>query len=53
MKSIDTQRPVLFVFLLFFSLSLSAQLIQGKRIEFERNNNIEEDHEDIKDVAID
>lgn len=45
MKSIDTQRPVLFVFLLFFSLSLSAQLIQGKRIEFERNNNIEEDHQ--------
>lgn len=43
MKSINKQSLLFFIFLSLISLSVSAQLIQSKRIEFEQSSSSEED----------
>lgn len=45
MKSIDKRYLLIFTFLLLLPFSISAQLVQGKRIEFERSSTMDEDHQ--------
>lgn len=45
MKSIDKRYLLIFVFLLQLSFSTNAQLVQGKRIEFEQSSSLDEDHQ--------
>lgn len=45
MKDIDKRYLLIFTFLLLLPFSISAQLVQGKRIEFEQISNSEEEHQ--------
>ncbi|MBA4854040.1 hypothetical protein [Emticicia sp. BO119] len=45
MKSTDKRYLLIFTFFLLLPFSVSAQLVQGKRIEFDLNSSMDEDHQ--------